>query len=487
MNQKTVVFLGFCFVLGIATSSCVSIGGANDISALSLGEAIEQSAAEVAAELRAGTRVAIVAFSSEHESLSNYIMDELTGALVDGNLEVADRRNLNFVYKELKFQMSGDVSDETAVSVGKFLGAPYVITGQFIKVGGRYRYRLSGISVETAQQESSTRIDVRDDRSLQRLIADVRENPVTVTVAAYGEQDKASFYLDRGLSFLNQGDWETARADFNEAIQLDPNLAAAYLWRSNTNWDNDLAIADLNQAIRLDPNNANAYHNRGIRYVTKEDYDRAIADFTQAIRLAANNKDMAYFYLPRATAYITKGAYDRAIADFDQAIRINPNDGLAYLWRGNFYLRNMGDRNRAYADYNQSVRVDPNNALLSFNYGRQGTIFLDEGDYDTAFTFFDLAIRLDPNYTDAYCGRGFTYINKIDYDYDRAFADFNQAIRFDPNYAPAYYGRGLVYHNKRDYDRAIEDFTRAIQLNPNYAYAYEGLMEAKESQRTRGR
>jgi hypothetical protein len=31
--------------------------------------------------------VAIVAFASEHENLSNYIMDELTGALVDGELK----------------------------------------------------------------------------------------------------------------------------------------------------------------------------------------------------------------------------------------------------------------------------------------------------------------------------------------------------------------------------------------------------------------
>jgi hypothetical protein len=91
-------------------------------------------------------------------------MDELTGALVDGGLEVTDRRNLEFVYKELGFQMSGDVSDETAVSIGKFLGALYVITGQLVKAGNSRRYRLSGINVETAMQESSTRLSVRDDQ-----------------------------------------------------------------------------------------------------------------------------------------------------------------------------------------------------------------------------------------------------------------------------------------------------------------------------------
>jgi hypothetical protein len=102
--------------------SCATTGGSGD--GVSLAEAIGQSAEKLAAELPGGTRVVIAAFASEHGNLSEYIMDELTGALVDGDLEVADRRNLEFAYKELNFQMTGDVSDETAVSIGKFMARP---------------------------------------------------------------------------------------------------------------------------------------------------------------------------------------------------------------------------------------------------------------------------------------------------------------------------------------------------------------------------
>ncbi|MDR2160283.1 MAG: hypothetical protein LBP23_09500, partial [Treponema sp.] len=125
---------------------------------LSLAEAIEQSAEKIAADLPAGSRVAIVAFDSEHGNLSGYIMDELGGALAESELEVAERRNLPVIYQELNFQMSGEVSDETAVSVGKFLAVEYVLTGQLIKAGDRYRYRLSGINVETAALEGSVRL-----------------------------------------------------------------------------------------------------------------------------------------------------------------------------------------------------------------------------------------------------------------------------------------------------------------------------------------
>jgi hypothetical protein len=116
------------------------------------------------------------------------MMDELAGSLAaGGNLEVVDRENLERVRKELNFQASGEVSDETAASIGKFLGARSVITGQLVKAGGRYRFRLSGINVETAVLESSIRLNVRDDRDFQTLLADLKRTPTATISAGYGE------------------------------------------------------------------------------------------------------------------------------------------------------------------------------------------------------------------------------------------------------------------------------------------------------------
>jgi hypothetical protein len=137
---------------------------------------------------------------------------------MDGDLEVANRRNLPFVYKELGFQMSGDVDEDTAVSIGKFLGASYVVIGQLVDAGSSRRYRVSGINVETAVQESSTRLSVRNDRAFRNLIAAVREAPVVAVAANYGEKPPASSptppaaqpksagaFLDRGILFATRG------------------------------------------------------------------------------------------------------------------------------------------------------------------------------------------------------------------------------------------------------------------------------------------
>jgi TolB-like protein len=111
-------------------------------------EAVEQSSEKIVGELPRKSRVAIVVFESENNNFSDFIMEEITGALVDQGIEVADRQNLEYVYKELGFQISGDVSDETAQSIGKFLGVKLVITGQLINLGNSYRYRAIAIHVE---------------------------------------------------------------------------------------------------------------------------------------------------------------------------------------------------------------------------------------------------------------------------------------------------------------------------------------------------
>jgi tetratricopeptide (TPR) repeat protein len=47
-------------------------------------------------------------------------------------------------------------------------------------------------------------------------------------------------------------------------------------------------MADFNQAINITPNYAPAYLYRGLTYYNEAEYERAIADFDQAIRLAPN-------------------------------------------------------------------------------------------------------------------------------------------------------------------------------------------------------
>jgi len=51
-------------------------------------------------------------------------------------------------------------------------------------------------------------------------------------------------------------------------------------------------------------------------------------------------------------------------------------------------------------------------------------------------------------------------------DFDYAIYDHTQAIRLNPNFAEAYLNRAYAYSEKDDNDKAIADYESALRINP---------------------
>ena len=92
-------------------------------------------------------------------------------------------------------------------------------------------------------------------------------------------------------------------------------------------------------------------------------------------------------------------------------------------------------------------------------------------DLDEKLRFYTEAIRLKPDYVDAYVNRGATRGEKG--DIEGALQDFTEAIRLKPEYAEAYNNRGFARLAKGDVEGALQDSDRAIRLRPDSAYAYD--------------
>jgi lipoprotein NlpI len=145
-------------------------------------------------------------------------------------------------------------------------------------------------------------------------------------IQLYGDSPDASLaYLNRGLLRCSEGCSELALADYNKALQLNPNFAEAYVERGSA-YDLkgrfDLALADYNKALQLKPDMPRAYNGRGWVFHQQRYYDRAIAEYTTAIRI---DPKYAPAYCNRGVAYAEIGKYDLAIEDDTKALELDPD------------------------------------------------------------------------------------------------------------------------------------------------------------------
>jgi TolB-like protein len=117
-----------------------------------------------------GTKLVVINFKSSSPQLSEYIVEELTVHFVNsGSFTVVDRSNLELLQQEMAFQLSGEVSDETALSIGKKLGAQTIVSGSVEPLGDVFRLRIRAIAVESAAIQGIYTANIQKDRFLTGL------------------------------------------------------------------------------------------------------------------------------------------------------------------------------------------------------------------------------------------------------------------------------------------------------------------------------
>ncbi|MDR0909793.1 MAG: CsgG/HfaB family protein [Spirochaetaceae bacterium] len=138
---------------------------------LTLDQAINESMMYLSNRLEADTKVAVLNFASPAPELSNYVIEELTAYIVnDGTLTIVDRSELELLEGEMDYQLSGEVSDETAQAIGKKVGAQTIISGSMTALGSRWRVRIKALEVETAKVLGMQTYNVKEDSILTTMI-----------------------------------------------------------------------------------------------------------------------------------------------------------------------------------------------------------------------------------------------------------------------------------------------------------------------------
>ena len=99
-----------------------------------------------------GATLAVLSIATNDPEVAEFVIEELAYLMVETRkFRVVDRKSLDAVREEHSFQISGDVDDNSAISIGKMLGASIVITGSVSGSGATRRLRAKALNVQTAE------------------------------------------------------------------------------------------------------------------------------------------------------------------------------------------------------------------------------------------------------------------------------------------------------------------------------------------------
>lgn len=147
-------------------------------------------------------------------------------------------------------------------------------------------------------------------------------------------------YNNRGLLYFQMGRFAAALADYNQALQLNPELAKIYNNRANcyASMGRPMeALFDYETALDLNPANIHARMNQGITFCELEMYDQAIENFDLALQFdqmrcrgAAPGVSIAgHIYAQRGRTSHLAGDWNYAITDYRRALAaLSPTDKL---------------------------------------------------------------------------------------------------------------------------------------------------------------
>jgi tetratricopeptide (TPR) repeat protein len=109
-------------------------------------------------------------------------------------------------------------------------------------------------------------------------------------------------------------------------------------------------------------------------------------------------------------------------------------------------------------------------AAFWFVYGNN---LADNGQFKEAIEALKNAIRITPDFAEAYNNLGIAY-GKADF-IKEAIEALKNAIRIKPDYAQAYNNLGIAYSKSDLHKEEIEALKQAIRIKPDYAQAYNYL------------
>ena len=319
----------------------------------------------------------------------------------------------------------------------------------------------------------------------------------------YLRQDTANSHNNRGMILLNQGKYDDAIAEFQQAIHASEDLGIARIniaralfkkkdYRAATkildeysthqprskDAENLLGNIAMEQkqyaeaekhfrtALQYEPNFTDAHNSLGILYDRLGRREESLGEYLKVVGI---DPEYAEAHNNIGLIYKEQGRTQDAMASFRKAIEADPEFTGAYSNLA-LVLEQTGALKEAAEQFRNALQRDPQNAAVRTNYG--GLLFT-LGRFEQARLELEKAVAADPLDASAQNNLGAVYgkLGRI----EEELAAYRKAIALDPEYVDAHHNLGLALLKRGKVEEGESELRRALSIDRAYAPAYLNL------------
>jgi tetratricopeptide (TPR) repeat protein len=290
-----------------------------------------------------------------------------------------------------------------------------------------------------------------------------------------------AYYVERGEKQFEQKQYQSALADFEAAIKLDPKLAKAWVGKGRVlaaleRYEE--AVKNYDQALKLNPDDPSVWLAKSGVFLRLQRFEASLMALDKALELRPDDPNLL---INQASLLRFVGRYEESLAACDQAIAINPN--LSFAWSNRAEALDALERyEEAVTAYDKSLSLGKNphnwpSQDQAHNWASQAEphIWASRAEalkqlnrYDEALASYDRAIALAPNavFWDA---KG--YVLYAANRFDEAIQAFDESLKLDDTYVTSWIGKGLTYAKQDRYEEGLKALDRALELQPDLDFA----------------
>ncbi len=286
-------------------------------------------------------------------------------------------------------------------------------------------------------------------------------------------------YFERGEVYMMLARYKEALADFEKAVELDPDNAEFHmrLGLFLRQYCPDLAYRDVKHAlvhakrtVELDPRNVSYQGELARTYDYLGEPGEAKATLDRATRMAPESAEA---YNTIAVHYNLIGDPKASLTCIEKAIALDRSILDRSIWGRRTLadvLIKLGERERALAETNKAYEVMLKLPYLFDHFTWVADVFARLGEDEKALAVISKAIETNPKPNDLgsfwlYLERGDMYTARQ--MYASALADYDKGIELAPFRSHIYKRRAKAHFYLKNYEKALADIAKAVELLPS--------------------